>query len=279
MVNRLLIIEDALEPSGLEVYLQGREFSVARVSSREDCASAAREFQPHVIFIESLAGDYLCEALQNHPDVGDVPRVMACLEGDCTTLFQRGAFDYLRTPYDRDELVARLNRAIALKRQQDAMARQASTDPLTGVLNRGALMDRIHYELTRNTQDLAILVLDLDHFKQVNDTHGHLTGDMALVSAAETISLNCRSYDAVGRYGGEEFVVVLPRTGLAEAHGVAERIRSAIASQPVDGRIFITASLGLTEYRAGDTVSTLISRADQALYQAKRCGRNRIKVG
>ncbi len=169
---------------------------------------------------------------------------------------------------------------------QDALRQLAESnnrDGLTGVFNRRYLEESLEYEFTRARRyghRLSVLLLDLDHFKRINDTHGHLAGDEVLRQAARRIASAVRNVDVVGRYGGEEFLVILPETDGDGAHVVAERIRALIAEQPViydDTAIDISTSIGLAtldEHMAAYT--DLIERADGALYRAKDNGRNQV---
>ena len=177
--------------------------------------------------------------------------------------------------------------ANVLSLQQDLLAAQeklryqATHDVLTGVWNRGALLDLLHSEIERTLRSqssLGILMIDVDHFKPVNDSHGHLAGDAVLREVAQRIGCATRPYDISGRYGGEEFVVILPGCGLEETHSSAERIRAAISSVPfmIGGcAISLTVSIGATIAGGCDYSETeILSLADLALYQAKSAGRN-----
>ncbi len=205
---------------------------------------------------------------------------------------EAGADDYLTKPFDRDELRARLRvgrRILALQEglinARDELRFQATHDVLTGIWNRGAVLDLLHRELERAARArtlTSVLMLDLDHFKEINDTYGHLTGDIVLREVAERIAQSVRSYDSVGRYGGEEFLVVLPGCNQTEGEISAQRIRLAIASAPVldaDLEIPVSVSIGAT-VAGPDAISDkdILAAADKALYQAKDCGRNRVVI-
>jgi two-component system chemotaxis response regulator CheY len=204
---------------------------------------------------------------------------------------EAGADDYLIKPVGPDELKVRLRaaeRIIGLERRlrevQQQLVELAAQDSLTGLLNRRALFERLSQETERAKRQqapLSILLFDIDHFKRINDTYGHITGDKVIASVALRAKKLCRTYDILGRYGGEEFVVVLPGCCIATAEQVAERIRKALDSEPIQAdseNIVVTASFGVTEFsHMKDTDRySIFRRADGALYRAKQEGRNRV---
>jgi diguanylate cyclase (GGDEF)-like protein len=172
-----------------------------------------------------------------------------------------------------------------LRAAQQTLEIQASTDSLTGLLNRRAVLARLDAQvatLARGEAGLALCMIDVDHFKRVNDTFGHLAGDEVLRQVGNTLQLHCRKDGALGRYGGEEFLYVLPAAGRADAEIVAQRLRAALAELaiPLDGVVLhVTASIGITTAAAGAQLRTddLIAAADAALYAAKGLGRDRCE--
>ena len=202
-----------------------------------------------------------------------------------------GADDYLTKPFHNQELRVRLRagRRIldlqeALLQAREALRIQATHDALTGLHNRGSILEILHNELARSSregQPLALLLADLDRFKQVNDANGHLAGDLVLRETAQRMKSALRRYDSVGRYGGEEFLVVLPGCQGATACSQAERIRGAVGSALIESgshRLSVSCSIGVS-YRANPTpadADALIHEADVALYVAKNLGRNQV---
>lgn len=205
-----------------------------------------------------------------------------------------GANDYLIRPVDRNELLARVRTQLRRKRLQDQLRQNyqrglslALTDELTGLYNRRYVFAHFNERLARTPEgssDVALMLFDIDHFKQVNDTHGHSAGDEVLRELAERAVREVRSVDLVGRLGGEEFVVVMPETNLAGAFVVAERLRTAIAEEPftlrsTGDKLPVTVSIGVAVAgEDSDNLDDLLKRADEALYAAKKAGRNRVML-
>jgi diguanylate cyclase (GGDEF)-like protein len=178
---------------------------------------------------------------------------------------------------------ARLESAVAHRTRQ--LVWLANTDPLTGLKNRRAFMETAEAQILqcrRYPHPLAALLIDIDHFKSINDRYGHHVGDQAIRRVTDTITNTLRDSDIVGRFGGEEFAALMPHTDLAAALVAAERLRQAVAGMKIGllegGPLSMTISIGLAMHEAGVSLDTLLMRADMALYRAKSCSRNRVEV-
>jgi two-component system cell cycle response regulator len=244
--------------------------------------------------LEQFDGLRLCSQLRSLERTRNVP-ILAIADGENTTRLVRGleigVNDYLTRPLDRHELLARVRTQIRKKRYTERLRdnvqmsiEMAITDALTGLYNRRYMESHVGTlveQASSRGKPLTVLVLDIDYFKSINDTFGHDAGDDVLREFALRIKKAIRGIDLACRYGGEEFVVVMPETDMAVATIVAERLRWRIASEPfavAQGTrpVEVTISIGIAALGCGDTPATVLKRADQALYRAKRAGRNRV---
>jgi diguanylate cyclase (GGDEF)-like protein len=233
--------------------------------------------------------------LKARPDLQDVPVIILTGMNDRERKIkglELGASDYITKPFDHEELVARVKVHLKIKKLQDELKRSnelllelSNTDHLTGLFNRRYMMEALGKEVHRSIRKggtLSLIMLDIDHFKKVNDSFGHLQGDVVLQKMALQLQKELRSYDYASRYGGEEFVAILPDSSLKEAVFVADRIRLAVQGTRFSGplvKLSLTVSLGVACFSQENsaTVDGFIKLADDALYRAKANGRNRVE--
>lgn len=243
-----------------------------------------------------IEGPQVCQRVRERPERPYVYILLLTARNQKTDLLRgldSGADDYLTKPFDSQELRARLHVGQRILTLQDNLiaAREelrfrATHDSLTGIPNRAVILDAVHREHSRQVREgrpFGLILVDLDHFKAINDTRGHPCGDVVLREAASRIMASVRNYDAVGRYGGEEFLIVVPASTPETAFGVAERVRRAMESKPVvtdGGAIKVTASLGVAVSGESRQIGPdlLLRVADEALYRAKKNGRNRTEL-
>jgi two-component system cell cycle response regulator len=294
---KLLIAEDDHDAGALmkRVLMKGGH-DVRLVDSGEAVLDACAENAPDVVLLDvsmpGMDGYEVARALKSRPPTADIPIVF--VTGSCETRqkvqgFSLGANDYITKPFHRDELLARVEVAIRIKQQSDALkAANAQltalsvTDGLTGLYNRRHLDQRLAEEIAlakRHSFPISCLMVDVDRFKHINDCFGHQEGDRVLQAVARVLRQSTRVSDIVGRYGGEEFMVITPGTPLASACKLGERIRTQMEAQEIpiaDEVIHVTVSIGVAELGRTGTPESLIAAADRALYVAKRGGRNRV---
>ena len=279
-----LRLEALLSKRGYEVVLARDGLEAWDVLQRNDAPTLA------ILdwIMPGLDGVEVCRKVRESGKAPYIYIVMLTIRGEKQEIvagMDAGADDYLSKPFDHDELRVRLRAGERILALQEELRVKATHDDLTGVFNRGTILGILQRELdqvARSGMPVAIVLADLDDFKQVNDTHGHVMGDAVLRDAAKRLGIPMRPYDALGRYGGEEFLIVLPGCSMTGALQAAERIRAFVAGRPVDtpsGAVSITVSLGVAAVDKGQSpnLDALILAADQALYRAKRAGRNRVE--
>jgi two-component system cell cycle response regulator len=297
--GRILIVDD--RPASYErvASVLSKEHSVEIEADPNEALFRASDGSYELLIIslglESFDALRLCSQLRSLDRTRNVP-ILAITEPDNSARMLRGleigVNDYLMRPIDKNELLARARSQIRKRRYTERLRdnvqisiEMAITDALTGLFNRRYMENHLGTLVEQagaRGKPLAVLALDIDHFKSINDTHGHDAGDDVLRDFALRIKRSIRGIDLACRCGGEEFIIVMPETDMAVAASVAERLRRRIATEPFvisEGTrtIPVTLSIGIATLREGnDTPAALLKRADQALYRAKRDGRNRV---
>lgn len=233
----------------------------------------------------------LCRQIKAQPELTHIPIIFLTGTMDVQTkvrAFDLGAVDYVTKPFDAVELKARVRAALRAKRYHDLLTTKAQIDALTGLWNRGHFQDQLEVEvsvLDRKGLPVSLAMVDIDHFKSINDTHGHPFGDTVIQRIADVLNQHSRDSDVVCRYGGEEFAIILRDTHTDGAVIVAERIRQAIAGFELESGknpVSVTVSIGVAGSDQIDdaveiSAQALVEAADEALYRAKTRGRNRVE--
>jgi two-component system cell cycle response regulator len=296
-VTVVLVADDSpTVRAAVRQHLAPEGYQVIEADNGEEALAVTKAEAPDVVLLDvgmpRLDGlAVLCE-LQADADLADIPVVFLTARTDAAEVvagLHAGAHDYLRKPFDGLELVARVSAAARVKRLQDELRtryndlnRLSRLDALTGLYNRGHLEEHLADLCSasgRHRFHVTAMLIDLDHFKQINDSYGHPAGDAVLKAAAHVVGSQLRVEDIPGRWGGEEFLVLLPYIDAPSALIVAERIRADIAGLEVGvvrgTTLRNTASIGLCTGIAVDG-ATLVQRADESLYRAKTAGRNKV---
>lgn len=265
-------------------------YEVSEVESAEQALSFLRQHKDYFIVLTDwslphMSGLVMAEEIRSRFDesIYIVMLTNKNEEEDLIEAMEAGVDDYVTKPFNPGELRVRLRAGSRIVEQTQKLRFLANYDELTGIWNRRMLVEQMRNEWIRHTREesvCSILMLDIDHFKIVNDTYGHAGGDQALRLFSQVIKESVRPYDLVGRFGGEEFVVMLPNTKLETAKQIAERIRTGCESMLIhlknDCSFHITVSIGVAQQTPEDkSAQELIGKADSALYFAKKEGRNR----
>lgn len=298
--GRIMIVDDhARSTARLQQILD--EHHTTRVEADMDAAFIELSQNSYDLLLVSLSlthadGLRLCSQLRTRENTRHLPIIMM-IEPDNEARLLRGldlgVTDYLIRPIDHQELVARVGTQLKRKRYTDYLRHQLETcfelsimDPLTGLHNRRYMEGHLRtlFAKSRATnRPLGILIIDIDHFKSINDTYGHDVGDIILREFSTRLRQHTRGVDLAARIGGEEFVIIMPDTDREKSHFIGERLRACVAEEPFkindDISLRVTASVGLGVFEdVDDTPETVLKRADKALYAAKRHGRNRVSA-
>jgi len=299
---RILVAEDdAISRALLERTLQRAGYSVTSVENgAQAMAELIKQDAPRLALLDwvmpEMDGVEVCREIRRRKEQAYKYLILLSSresKGDIVAGLESGADDYLTKPFDLDELKARLrtgHRILELEdhlvEARESMRFQATHDLLTSIWNRSMIVELISHEITRSRRErscTAVMMCDIDHFKSINDQFGHAIGDEVLREVARRLHMSIRSYDMVGRYGGEEFLVALNKCNPCSALSRAENLRSIIGVRPIqtaNNPVPATISIGLalsTEF-PNCTIEELMHAADMALYEAKAAGRNCVRV-
>jgi diguanylate cyclase (GGDEF)-like protein len=288
----LVADDDGVTRAMVRSWLTGAGYEVIAAADGDQALELAREHGPDLLLVDVTMpgrdGYEVCRAIQAESGVAPPPVIFLTAHGQTNARvagLDAGAVDYIVKPFANEELVARVRAALRTKAIHDGLAETAARDGLTGVFNRREL-DRRAAEVValaaRHGRPVSCLLLDIDHFKSINDTYGHAAGDAVLRDVARRIVDCSRISDIVGRYGGEEFVVLLPETDGEQAVAVGDKLRAELSTTPIPtGELDITvrASVGVAAWSdAMRTAADLYAAADRALYRAKDLGRDRTEL-
>ena len=302
----ILIADD--EPINLSLItrrLEREGYRVIGAQNGQEAIDKARQVLPDLVILDVimpvLDGLQACRLLKDDSLTRDIPVIFLSALDDTEAVVKAlsiGANDYISRPFEAEELIARVHVAIRLTREreqlrltaEEAMRRAEAalemsiSDGLTGLLNRYGLQRSLSRECTearRYNRPLSCLMIDIDNFKAINDKYGHPAGDAAIIKVALILTEAVRRSDVVCRYGGEEFLVLMPETELEGAGALAEKIRTATVAQVFgdDAQVFsLTLSVGASELHVNESGNDMIARADAALYHAKAHGGNRVEA-
>jgi diguanylate cyclase (GGDEF)-like protein len=287
----LIADDDAVTRAVVHAWLADSGYEVIVAADGDAALALAAEKEPDLLLIDvsmpGLDGIEVCQAVQRATPIAP-PVIFLTAHTDTHARvagLDAGAVDYVVKPLNRDELVARVRAALRTKAVRDDLMNQATRDALTGLPNRRDLDARTVAAIAhaqRYDRPLLCAMVDIDHFKQINDRYGHAAGDEVLREAANRLRETCRTPDTIGRYGGEEFAVLLPETTAEQTAAVGERLRRSFCHRPfmaAEVNLHVTASVGVAMWLPSMIVpASLYAAADGALYQAKQGGRNRAEL-
>ena len=287
---KILLVDDT--SSNIDVLMKTLEpegYSLAVASSGKKALEIAQRFLPDLILLDIVMprfdGFETCRQLKKKEATQDIPVIFITARNDPDDIikgFDAGGVDYISKPFRQEEVCVRVRTHLKLRNLMKRLEYLARTDQLTGLSNRRDILTKIEQEIfryQRNKRTFILIMCDIDHFKTINDTYGHDAGDCILINVAQALKEAVRNYDTVGRWGGEEFLIVLPETELADGIQVAEKLRLNVESKEFyynEKKLKITISFGVSIYEDGMTIDTCIKRADERLYIAKETGRNKI---
>jgi len=294
MSQKILVVDDSeLNLQILTGVLQKKAYEVFTTNDGGQVMKIVSNNPVDIILLDiimpNIDGFEVCRLLKNNHATKDIPIIMVTARTDSESIkkaLDLGVFDYIKKPIEEVEVIARVQSALRFKEQLDQLKELSMKDGLTGLYNHSLLIELLEKELANHTrleQGIAFVMLDIDFFKKVNDTYGHQAGDVVLKEVAEILRRSVRKGDIVGRYGGEEFGIVFLNFPKEDVVRTCERIRKKVENYIFNNSktaMHITISLGVCYKEPERALSTqeMIQHADEALYQAKGSGRNKVVV-
>lgn len=287
---KVLIIDDDVDSLAIaRLRLEKDGYIIHSAENGADGLEKVRAESPDLILLDvqmpGKSGYEVCGELKSDPDLCNIPVIFLSAADDISEKVKGldlGAVDYVTKPFDIFELRARVRAALRTKRLQDLLLKYGEVDSLTEIYNRRVLMERLQQEWDRSQRNqgtVSFIMVDVDKFKNVNDTYGHPVGDDVLEKIAYILKHSIRSGDIVGRYGGEEFGIIMVNSTAEEACIASDRYRHEIELETFKSRkveFSVTASFGVADSTGKTTVAELVSAADSAMYEAKESGRNKV---
>ncbi len=237
------------------------------------------------VMMPKIDGIEVCRRLKKDEELMGIPIIFITAKGDVENIlegFEVGAVDYIMKPFNLKEVIARVKTHLVLSAAIKKLIQDSETDSLTGLFNRRTFLKKIENEAMRtkrNQKPFSILFGDIDFFKKINDTYGHAAGDDVLIKISKLLNTEKREIDQVARWGGEEFLILLPETDLKGAAQLGNKIREQVSANPFifeDQKIPITMSFGVSKYSGDTSIEKTIDQADQRLYLAKNSGINKV---
>lgn len=273
----------------LERALAGYGYNISVAFSGEMALELIPKLKPDLILLDimmpQIDGYEVCKQLKNDPEVRDIPVIFITAKTDTNSIlegFNLGAVDFITKPFHVPEVCARVKTHLTLSAAIKKLTRDSETDPLTGLFNRRTFLNKIEHEalrFRRTQKPFSLIFGDIDFFKKINDTYGHSAGDAVLISVSNLLKTGKREIDQVARWGGEEFLILLPETDLNGAVLLAQKLRELVSNIPThheDQKICVTMSFGVSSYDKDTNIEKTIDIADQRLYLAKNSGRNKV---
>lgn len=304
-MDKVFIIDDSLLNIQLIKEILQTDYQIESCSDSENFIDSVTCFNPDLIILDVLMphkdGFLICKELKENETLKNIPIIFITSKNfidDKLKGFSCGAQDYISRPFYAKEVVERVRVHIELKKSREEsehclihleeknkrLLELTKIDFLTGVSNRRYILERIKEEILRSTENkkiFSLAICDIDHFKNVNDSYGHEVGDIILKDLAQEIKKNLKSEDILARWGGEEFLILLPDKGLTEAYDSVEFIRKKISQYSCKYKqinIIKTITIGVTEFDLNESIEVNINNADAVMYLGKKTGRNRVEV-